>query len=159
MSKEHKVTSYPAILAILLKEIRLERNIHQAQLAEYIGISPAGLAKVEHGKSTLTMTTFLRACSVLGIAASSVMATAERYTQHFLNNGWAVLAEPQKFENDELLQQANIFYSDRKTNLPTTGYLNQFNQFVSILNTPIIKRDNTVELAPVFYYVFGGWQA
>ncbi|MUJ27938.1 helix-turn-helix domain-containing protein [Aliivibrio fischeri] len=150
------VTSYPAILAIILKEIRLERNMHQAQLADYIGISPAGWAKVEQGKSALTMPTFLKACSVLGIASSSIMATAERYAQHFFNSQWAVLTEPQKFDDDHLLQRAADYYSKKKMNTPTIHYQNQFNQFVSIIQTPVMKPNNTIELTPVFYVVLNG---
>ena len=76
---EQKFTSLSSITLLVLKELRLERNIHQAQLAEICDKTPSAWTKIETGKTPLTMEVFFRVCNGLAVSPSAVLATAERY--------------------------------------------------------------------------------
>ena len=55
---ENKVSSFSTIVLLLLKELRLERNIHQAHIADYCDKTPSAWNKIESGKNTLSMEIF-----------------------------------------------------------------------------------------------------
>ena len=79
MSETQNITTYSSICMILLRELRIERGIHQAQVADWIGKTPSAWTKVEAGKSPLQFETFVRVCFSFQVQPSMVMATAERY--------------------------------------------------------------------------------
>lgn len=58
MNDDSKVTSFSSMTLLLLKELRLERNLHQAQLAEICDKTPSSWTKIETGKSPLSMEIF-----------------------------------------------------------------------------------------------------
>ena len=81
MTDYPKITTYTSICVILLRELRIERGIHQAQVADWIGKSPSAWTKVEAGKSPLQFETFARVCLSFQVQPSTVMAAAVRYSQ------------------------------------------------------------------------------
>ena len=143
-----KITSASGICVILLRELRTERNVHQAQIADYIGKTPSAWTKVEAGKSPLQFETFLKVCNAMQVAASSVLATAERYAALLSQNGWAILTVEGSLEEDQLLSKAQQYWSSPGgRNQAVTRF-----GFWSVLNGPTYNLDGTSIIAPVFQF-------
>ncbi|MCJ2183692.1 helix-turn-helix transcriptional regulator [Novosphingobium sp. 1949] len=152
---EEKVTTASSILVILLRELRMERRLHQAQIADSIGKTASAWTKIEAGKSPLSFEIFLRVCNVMQVAASAVMATAERYAamlgnrwNHPDGSHWAVLFTELELKEDALLSAAQEYWN-------SPGFRQQgHNSFIihSILNGPITNPDGTITIAPVFQF-------
>jgi len=53
--EEDKLTSLETITLLILKEIRLERQIHQAQVAERCGKTASAWSKLENGENSLSL--------------------------------------------------------------------------------------------------------
>lgn len=130
----------------------MERGIHQAQLADWLGKTPSAWTKVEAGKSPLSLDAFFRVCNAMQVMPSAVMATAERYTTLFGNTfnqeRWVVLfPETGSVEKDDLLIAAQEYWASPE------GRNQQVNRmgFSSILNGPI-GPDGTIIVAPVFQF-------
>lgn len=110
MSPDSRVTTYTSICLILLRETRLERNIHQAHIADLLGKSPSAWTKIENGRSPLTFEELFRVCRAMNIWPSALMGAMERYEQFFLNNGLIVIAQTLPFNEDALLSDAQDYY-------------------------------------------------
>ncbi|MBA8325918.1 helix-turn-helix transcriptional regulator [Citrobacter freundii] len=104
-------TNLTSIVTLILKEHRLERGIQQAILAERLGKNPSNFNKIEAGKTPLTMDVFLAICSNLAINPSLVMGLAESYRNVFANAGWVVMSSSLPESDDDLLSEANEYYS------------------------------------------------
>lgn len=139
-----RLTNFTSILLLIIKEVRLEKSVHQAQLAERINKSPSALAKIETGKSPLSMDVFLAYCSHLMISPSAVMATAERYASLLTNNGWTLLNSALEENDDELLKEAQEYYS-------SPGYKNRLT-IQSALNGPFYYQNGNVDGLAVFLF-------
>lgn len=108
---ETKVTSFSSITLLILKELRLERNIHQAHVAEICDKTPSAWTKIETGNSPLTMEVFFRVCNALAGSSSAVLATAERYAALLSQNEWGVISKRLELNEDALLGKAQEYYS------------------------------------------------
>ncbi|QBR52672.1 helix-turn-helix transcriptional regulator [Erwinia sp. QL-Z3] len=104
-------TNLTSIATLILKEYRLERGIQQAILAERLGKAPSGFNKIESGKTPLTMDVFLAICSNLAIQPSLVMSIAEQYMNMMNAAGWVVMSSTLPESDDQLLKEANEYYS------------------------------------------------
>jgi transcriptional regulator with XRE-family HTH domain len=143
-----KLTTMTSICVILLREVRAERGIHQAQVAEWIGKTPSAWTKVEAGKSPLQFEAFIRVCNSMQTAPSSVLAAAERYAALLSQNQWTVLSSELDFDQDELLSEAQKYWaSPGCRNQPTNRW------FTTVLNGPIYNLDRSITLASVFQFV------
>jgi transcriptional regulator with XRE-family HTH domain len=150
INKDNKVTTLSSIILVLLKELRLERNIHQAHLAEMCGKSPSSWNKIESGKSPLTMELFLKICNSMPIPPSNILATAERYANLFAQEGWAILSQQLNFNEDLLLQEIQKYYlSD------SYKRKNQQRRWdnISILNTPYYDNNGLIIMNEVFLFI------
>ncbi|WP_213379354.1 helix-turn-helix domain-containing protein [Allochromatium tepidum] len=146
---ETKITTFSSICVILLREVRMERGIHQAQIADWLNKPLNAWIKVETGNDRLTLSLFLRVCNLLQVTPSVVMATAERYAFLFNQNRWLVLfPESDTVERDDLLMAANKYWTslegmNQPANIPWP---------YSILNGPIYNSDGSISIAPVFQF-------
>ena len=86
MTDDTLLTTYSCICAALLREVRMERGIHQAQVVDWIGETPSAWTKVKAGKSPLWFESFVRVCNSMLVAPSLVMTTAERYVALISSN-------------------------------------------------------------------------
>ena len=123
MNDDRYLTSYSSVTLILLKELRLELNYHQAQLAEMCDKSHNTWTKIETGRSTLSMESFFRVCNGMKVNPSILLAAVERYVQLLFENKiycpnereWLVLSKQIDFngenEEDSLLSFAQAYYS------------------------------------------------
>jgi transcriptional regulator with XRE-family HTH domain len=149
INNELKVTTFSTITLMLLKEVRLERGIHQAQTADMCDKTPSAWTKIETGRSPLTMEIFFRVCNGLHVAPSAVLATMDRYAVLLSQNGWGVISKELDFNEDLLLKDAQDYYASSgfrsRASIPTFG-------FNSVLNGPIYNPNGSITLAPVFWF-------
>jgi transcriptional regulator with XRE-family HTH domain len=80
-------SSFSTLLLLVLKEIRLERGVHQGHLAQHIGKTPSAWTKIENGQSPLTTDALFGACAALQIQPSYVHTLVERLVPIFNNAG------------------------------------------------------------------------
>lgn len=147
MIDESKQTTFSSVCVIILRELRVERGIHQAQIAEALGNkSASSWTKIESGKNLLSFETFIRVCQRLLVAPSSVVACAERYAAILAQNGWAVVAELEESSKDLLIREAQQYWEG----FAPAGFQNNWN---SILNGPAYDANGALVMAPVFYHV------
>jgi len=78
---------YSTMLLLTLKEIRLERNMHQGRLAEHTGKSPSAWTKIENGQTPLTTDALFGACSALMLQPSYLLNLVERLVPVFQSAG------------------------------------------------------------------------
>lgn len=147
---DNKVTTLSSITLLILKELRLERNIHQAHIADICDKTPSAWNKIEAGKSPLTMEIFFKICNALPVSASSILATTERYASLLGQNGWAVISKQLDFDDDDLLKEAQSYYS-------TPGYRAKiprilWNGYISVLNGPWYNQNGSIDLNEVFRF-------
>lgn len=149
VTNKDKLTSVTSIYIIILRELRTERNLHQAQVAEWLGRTQSSWTKIETGKSPLSFETFIRVCYSFQVMPSAVLATAERYMNLFTQDGWVILTSDLESNQDDLLLSfAQEYWStpdSRNIQLNSWG-------FMSVLNGPIYNNDGTVKIAPVFQF-------
>jgi transcriptional regulator with XRE-family HTH domain len=144
-----KITAWTSFCAILLREARAERSLHQAQVADALGQTASAWTKVETGKSPLQFETLFRVCSYLRTQPSTVMGVAERYGMIFQQDGWAVLfSQSSALEQDHLLMMAQAYWSSPGGRIATSNHWG----FSSILSGPTYNSDGTMTIAPVFRY-------
>ena len=153
METEGLKTSYSSILLLILKEIRLERGIHQAVYAQMANKTPNMWSKIENGHSPLTMDTFLNICTCLGVSPSVVMATTERYVSYLtsslysdgVSDRWAVL-NALNVEEDDLLKLSRYYYE-------SPGFkVRPLNRNATALNTLIYLANAPAIVLEVFLY-------
>lgn len=148
---ESKITTFITVLSILLREVRQERGIHQAQIADIAEKTPSAWTKVETGRSPLALDVFLRVCNALNVPYSSIMGTAERYAALLTQNeGWGVVTTPMEYKQDALMNLAQEYWGSpgfRHRQNPTWVFHSN-----SVLNGPIYNADGTITIAPVFQF-------
>lgn len=133
-----KITKFTTILLLILKECRLERNIHQAVIADGMGKSANAFTKIETGSTALQMDTFLSYCKSLNVSPSAVMATAERYVVLFSSLGWYISGSSEAIneDGDALLRYSQNYYASDLSK-------NRSIQDPWILNGPIYQLDQS----------------
>jgi transcriptional regulator with XRE-family HTH domain len=148
-------TCMSGLTLVILKEIRLERGIQSAYIAEQVGKSPSAWAKIETGKSTFPMDSLFQVARALWTPPSAIIGAVERYSNILSQNGWAVLNSSLNADDDQMLIQAQQYYGSfgfKRRFLPTYGHI--FTGLgVSVLNSPIFYADGSSQLVDVFRFV------
>lgn len=88
---ETKTTSFPCIITVILRELRVGRGIHQAVLSDHCNKPSSFWQSVEEGKTKLDLDNLLRVCRMLDALPSEIITTAERYRWALEAQGWCVL--------------------------------------------------------------------
>lgn len=83
-------TSILTIVMVIIKEIRLERNIHAVHIADFLVMRPSEYLKIESRAKDTNMAILSLICQYLHLPVSTVFAAAERYAMVFLGNDWQV---------------------------------------------------------------------
>ncbi|HIG8873016.1 TPA: helix-turn-helix domain-containing protein [Raoultella terrigena] len=99
-------TSFLTILAFHIRDLREERGITQAEIAEKLGMTSAGWGKIENGKSSLSVENLMKFCKVAGIGTNETILLAEKSARELLNKGWAVSYS--SVEDDNLIDGKNL---------------------------------------------------
>lgn len=108
MRKQY-VTCLPTIVTCVLKELRLEDGLHQTRMADLCNKSASAWAKIELGKTALSMGDFFKACDVLGVESFEVLEVVEDYADYLYKNDWDI-CEGSLDEGDDLLVMMGDFY-------------------------------------------------
>lgn len=152
MINESKITSFNSITVLLLKELRLERNFHQAQMASFCDKTTSVWTKIETGRTPLSLEILFVVCNVLSVTPSSVLATTERYASLLSQDQdkWGVVPKQLEFTEDLLLKEAQEYYSSQgfRSRMPQMAW----NMNVSVLNGPFHNPDGSISLNPVFQF-------
>lgn len=123
-----KNANFSTLYLMTLKEMRLERGIHQGLLAQVTGKSPNAWTKIENGQSILSADTMFSACSVLQIQPSYMVSVMEKLIPLFNQDGYYFQPGTLSPEEDELLQLTiSYFNSKGYENLRSRG-----NQIISL---------------------------
>jgi transcriptional regulator with XRE-family HTH domain len=104
-----KQTCYTTVLGIVLREIREQKNLTQAQLAKSVGISSVGWGKLEKGVSGLSVENLVVASKYLGISPSEILEKTESLIEELQKNGWTV--EQKRIDEDGLMAGWDMFKS------------------------------------------------
>jgi len=112
-----KSASMATIFRLLIKELRQERNIQQAQIAQLLGKTASTWSKVESGETPLTLEHILTACAVMQIWPAQLMTTTQNYVSLFQQKSWFVstYGAPLPKEEDALWLASEVFYSGANT--------------------------------------------
>lgn len=113
MINDSKNSNYSTLLLMVLKEIRLERSVHQGQIAQLIGKSPSAWNKIENGQSPMTTDVLFGACSALQLFPSYVMGLAERLVKIFNQYGYYFQPGTVEADEDDLLPLVLSYYSSK----------------------------------------------
>lgn len=107
-----KSTSFHTVCRLLLRELRLERNVQQAQIGQLLGRSTSAWSKVETGETPLTLDHLLTACTACQVWPSDLFLTAQNYTALLTQNGWYVASHgsPLPKEEDQLSKDGDEYY-------------------------------------------------
>ncbi|MBX4507762.1 transcriptional regulator [Klebsiella oxytoca] len=95
-------TSFLTILAFHMRDIREEKGVTQAEIAEKLGMTSAGWGKVENGKSTLSVENLMKFCKLVDIDAQKIFMISQKTAKDLIQNGWAVSYS--QVENDGLIE-------------------------------------------------------
>ncbi|MWV63008.1 XRE family transcriptional regulator [Helicobacter saguini] len=145
---ENLNVNFNTILVIVLKELRLERNIHQATLADICNKQASAWNKIENGKSPLVLETLYRVCNyAFHVQPSIILATAERFANIFAQHNYAILYNESESE-DIVLKYANQYYKMKSQQ----NFMQSYAPFVSILNMPCYEQNGRMVIGDVFQY-------
>ncbi len=108
-NEEPKVTSINTISAIILKELRLERKMHQALLAERVNKAPSAWSKIENGKASIDVALLFQCAAAMGLAAMDILSIIDRYAQFLSSSGFQILFNSDP-ETDDLREIADEYY-------------------------------------------------
>lgn len=150
MNENIKTTSIQMVVAIVLKELRLERGIHQAQVADALSKTPSAVAKMEMGQMTISMEVFYSMCSYHMVGGAQVLFAVERYAQLLGSNPNNWFVGRNQAELDALAASAAEYYSSpgfkRRQQQPMhTGWQ-------SVLNGPTYWGGTVSYIPDVFRY-------
>ncbi len=67
MSKDIVILNEDTNIALIIKKLRKQRKITQSELADYAGLSRAGIAKIEAGESDIKLSTLISIANLLGL--------------------------------------------------------------------------------------------
>ncbi len=104
-------SNYSTLALLVLKDLRLERNIHQGLLAQAVGKTPSAWTKIENGQSPLTIDSLIGACSALQLWPSYIVTIMERLTQIFNTQGYLFHAVTLSDGEDDLLPAVLAYFN------------------------------------------------
>ncbi|HFD4063011.1 TPA: helix-turn-helix transcriptional regulator [Vibrio parahaemolyticus] len=74
----NKNSNFSTLSVMVIKEIRLERGVHQGTIAAQVGKNPNAWTKIENGQTVLTLDVMIGACTALKIHPSYLIELTEK---------------------------------------------------------------------------------
>ncbi|WP_343668592.1 helix-turn-helix transcriptional regulator [Paraburkholderia heleia] len=143
---EQKITTYHSICAVVLRELRVQRSMHQAQVADHFSKPPTVWQDVESGKKKIDLETLLRVCRGMFVAPGLIMQIADAYEQFIRSYGWSVVVTDLAGA-DALIKLANDYWKS-----PGCRAKQEFG--TPILNVPFQQQNNGwLHISEVFGFV------
>ena len=105
-------TCMSSLTMIILKEVRLERYIKQTDIALACEKrSPSAWAKIETGRTPLSLDMLFGACAYLQLPPSVLFSATERYMTLLRQYGWTVGPMALDSNEDHLLNESAQYYN------------------------------------------------
>ena len=112
-----KETCMAIVLALTLKEIRIEKEIKQSAVAEGLGMTTAGWGKLENGKTLISVENMDCACSVLEVSPIKLLERVNTQIDFLKTKGWKI--NNKRVTNDGLVLGLAVY--GKMTALPFIG--------------------------------------
>lgn len=102
------LTTYSAVLGVVLRNLRLESGIEQSDMAAKMGLSQASYSRLEGGKSSFTVDQMFQAANAIGISAEELNRRLNATIRQLETSGLGVVpqvrgnATQAKSENHDL---------------------------------------------------------
>ncbi|TXT39950.1 MAG: XRE family transcriptional regulator [Comamonadaceae bacterium] len=121
-----KSTSFHTVCRLLLRELRQERGVQQAQISQLLGrASTSSWSKVETGETPLTLDHLLTACTACQVWPSDLFLTAQNYMSLLTQSGWYAAAHGTALSKDDdqlgLAAEAYYAFIASKAQTPSWG--------------------------------------
>ncbi|WP_136484759.1 helix-turn-helix transcriptional regulator [Vibrio sp. H11] len=142
---EYKYANYSSVILMILKDIRLEKGVHQGAIAERIGKTPSAWTKIENGQSNLTVDVLVGACSVLQTSLSQIENWCSLYIPILSAHGFHIQVGHVSTEEDQLLKYVSDYYNSKgyekiKHTQERVGFYSYNPLFLGTTKTPTIVR-------------------
>lgn len=98
-----KNSCFSTIHLMIIKELRLERGVHQGVLAQAAGKTPNAWTKIENGQSVLTVDALFGAFTALNITPVNFMSLVENLIPEFNRYGYYFFPGTISQDEDNLL--------------------------------------------------------
>ncbi|EOB3574481.1 helix-turn-helix domain-containing protein [Vibrio vulnificus] len=105
--------NFSTLAIMILKEIRMDRHIHQGVIADRIGKTPSAWAKIENGQSSLTFDVMVGACSALQVHPSVVLSLIDKLVPMFGPNRFYFQVGMLNHEEDDLLRLTQSYFNSK----------------------------------------------
>lgn len=147
---DSKFTTYSAICAIVLREVRVQRGMHRAQIADYFAKPSSAWENIESGKARIDFDVLLRVCRGLFLSPGMLLQAVDAYDMFLRAQGWSVAVTDNELKTtDALMTLAHEYWT-------TPGGRHQDSQpmmaVAPVLNAPYLQNNVWYGLAPVFLY-------
>lgn len=130
ISNNNLHANFSTLYLAVFKELRLNLNLNQAVIANFIGKTPSAWTKIENGQTQLSFDTFLGACRSINYQPAYLLSMVEKLTYFFNQKGYYFF-----YGNDDedlLLSLIVEFYNSKGlTNIRNLSYSNNY-RFISI---------------------------
>ncbi|GCE81856.1 helix-turn-helix domain-containing protein [Komagataeibacter oboediens] len=120
---------FSTLALMVIKDIRMERNIPIAAWAEKLGKTPSALVKIENSQSSFSIESLFSAGQAIGVFPSVIISITEKLVSTFNKSGF-YFSFVLENDEDDLLRFIKQYYD-------SSGYANlklKPDQMVSILN-------------------------
>jgi len=147
---ETKITSYYSIIAVLLRELRVQRGLQKAQFADFIAKPTSAWEDIESGKKRLDFDTLLRVCRGIFVSPGQILQTADGYDAFLRAQGWAVvMTDVGSALTDGLMKRAKEYWDTHGGKFRDNG--NMLMQ-PPVLVAPYVQNNMWYGLIPAFQY-------
>ena len=142
------MTTMTTIIALVLKQYRLETGLSKNAFAERLNLTASGWNKIENGESVVSIGTLYQFANQYGVRPSNILMTAENCAIFLASNRWDILTKIDSDVTDSLLIKANEFF-----NSSDHAYIHtdQFGQTIPILNLSIPPRFASYSVEHMLY--------
>lgn len=106
---EQNITTYHAICAVVLRELRVQRRMHPAQFADFLAKLPSAWQNIECGKARLDFDTLLRVGRGLSVPPSAILQVVDGYEFFLRSFQWSVVVNDLEGK-DGLMKLANDYW-------------------------------------------------
>lgn len=117
-------SNFSTLALLIIKDLRLNKKIHQGWIAQSIGKSPSSWAKLENGQTQLTFDMLYGACFALQVRPTDIIYLVEKLTYFFNTKNF--FFQYGSCETDDLLplilEYYNLGYTNLINNQLTSGY-------------------------------------
>lgn len=115
------------LILMIFKDLRLEMNIPQKDIASMLNKTTSAWTKIENGQTPLTMDVFLSVCTVLHIQPSSVLNLVDQLISFMSNSGWVFHTSIRESSSDDLLPLVRSYFDSSKSSLRSKIPMSKYN--------------------------------